>query len=147
MSITGQKVPFVGTVLVALTLKFRKFQQMEQYYAQKAQLPHLFPGSARQRESGFGSLAAGVGRVALSFAKKFLLSAVKSVGKEFLSQSIPELLDVASKKTPKQAVRSAVRKTVKYNWVDLKEREEANDSFGLKNLQEVGQIFFSSQKC
>ena len=26
MSITGQKVPFVGTGLVALTLKFRKFQ-------------------------------------------------------------------------------------------------------------------------
>ena len=26
MSITGQKVPFVGTGLVAITLKFRKFQ-------------------------------------------------------------------------------------------------------------------------
>ena len=85
---------------------------MEQYYAQQAQLPH-FSGPARQRGSGFGSLAAGVGRVALPFAKKFLLPAVKSIGKEFLSQSIPELLDVASKKTPKQAVRSAVRKTVK----------------------------------
>ena len=86
---------------------------MEQYYAQQAQLPH-FSGPARQRGSGFGSLAAGVGRVALPFAKRFLLPAVKSIGKEFLSQSIPELLDVASKKkTPKQAVRSAVRKTVK----------------------------------
>ena len=86
---------------------------MEQYYAQQAQLPH-FSGPARQRGSGFGSLAAGVGRVALPFAKKFLLPAVKSIGKELLSQSIPELLDVASKKkTPKQAVRSAVRKTVK----------------------------------
>ena len=85
---------------------------MEQYYAQQAQLPH-FSGPARQRGSGFGSLAAGVGRVALPFAKKFLLPAVKSIGKEFLSQSMPELLDVASKKTPKQAVRSAVRKTEK----------------------------------
>ena len=85
---------------------------MEQYYAQQAQLPH-FPGPARQPESGLGSLAAGVGRVALPFAKKFLLPAVKSIGKEFLSQSIPELLDVASKKTPKQAVGSAVCKTVK----------------------------------
>ena len=70
---------------------------MKQYYAQEAQLPH-FPGPARQRESGFGSLAAGVERVALPFAKKFLLPAVKSIGKEFISQSIPELLDVASKK-------------------------------------------------
>ena len=114
MSTTGQKVPFVGTVLVALTLKFPKFRYMEQYYAQQAQLPH-FSGPARQRGSGgLGSLAAGVGQVALPFAKKFLLPAVKSIGKEFLSQSIPELLDEASKKkTPKQAVRSAVRKTVK----------------------------------
>ena len=68
----------------------------------------------RQRGSGFGSLAAGVGRVALPFARTFLLPAVKSIGKEFLLQSIPELLDVASKKkTSKQAVQSAVRKTVK----------------------------------
>ena len=86
---------------------------MEQYYAQQAQLPH-FSGPARQRGSGFWSLAAGVGRVALPFAKTFLLPAVKSLGKKLLSRSIPELLDVASKKkTPKQAVRSVVRKTVK----------------------------------
>ena len=86
---------------------------MEQNYAQQAQLSH-FSAPARQRESSFGSLAAGVGRVALPFAKKFLLPAVKSIGKEFLSQSMPELLNLASKKeTPKQAIRSAVRKTVK----------------------------------
>ena len=119
MSITGQKVPSVGTGLVALTLKFRKFQKMEPNYAQQAQLPH-FSGPARQRGSGFGSLAAGVGRVALPFAKKFLLPAVKSIGKEFLSQSIPELFDVTSKKkTPKQTVRSAVCKTVRkqFGWI------------------------------
>ena len=86
---------------------------MEQYYAQQAQLPH-FSGPARQRGSGFGSLAAGVWRVVLQFAKKLLLPNVKSGGKEFSSQSIPELLNVASKKkTPKQAVQLAVRKTVK----------------------------------
>ena len=108
---------------------------MEQDYAQQAQLPH-FSGPARQRGSGFGSLEAGVGRVALPFAKKFLLPAVT----QFLSQSIPELLDVASKKkTPKQAVRSAVLKTVKKQFVDLKEREEANDSFDVINShEEVG---------
>ena len=86
---------------------------MEQYYSQQAVLPH-FSGYSRQRGSGFGSLAAGVGRVAIPFAKKFLLPAVKSIGKELFAQSIPELFDVAAKrKTPKQAVRSAVRKTVK----------------------------------
>ena len=86
---------------------------MEQYYAQQAQLPQ-FSGPARQRGSGFGSLAASFAQVAFPFAKKFLLPAVRSIGEEFLSQSIPELLDVASKmKTPKQAVRSAVCETVK----------------------------------
>ena len=77
MSITGQKVT-VGTV--ALTLKFqkfftvvsyssRKFQWMEQYYAQQAQLSH-FSGSARQRGSGFGSLAFGVFRGLCNFEIK-----------------------------------------------------------------------------
>ena len=32
MSITEQKIPFVDTGLLVLTLKFRKFQQREQYY-------------------------------------------------------------------------------------------------------------------
>ena len=70
---------------------------MEQYYAQQAQLPH-FSGPARQRGSGFGSLAAGVGRVALPFPKKFLLPAVKSIGKEFLSQAYPSCLTLHQKR-------------------------------------------------
>ena len=87
--------------------------KMQQYYSQQAVLPQ-FSSYSRQRGSGFGALAAGVGRVAIPFAKKFLLPAVHSIGKELFNQSIPELLDVASKrKTPKQAIRSAVRKTVK----------------------------------
>ena len=48
MSITGQKVPFVGTGPVTLSLKFRKFQKMTQYYAQQAQLPY-FSGPASKR--------------------------------------------------------------------------------------------------
>ena len=45
-------------------------------------MPH-FTGHARQRRRRFGSLALGVGRVALPFAKKVLLPAVQSIGKEF----------------------------------------------------------------
>ena len=86
---------------------------MEQYYSQQAVLPR-FTGHARQRGSGFGSLAAGVGRVAVPFAKKVLLPAVKSLGKELFVQSLPELVEVATKrKSVKQAAKSAVRKTVK----------------------------------
>ena len=44
---------------------------MQNYYSRQATLPH-FSGHARQRGSGIGSLALGVGRVALPFAKKVL---------------------------------------------------------------------------
>ena len=70
---------------------------MQSYYSRQATLPH-FSGHARQRGSGIGSLALGVGRVALPFAKKVLLPAVKSIGKELFVQSLPELMEVASRK-------------------------------------------------
>ena len=59
---------------------------MDAYYTRQAVLPH-FTGYSRQRGSGIGSLAAGVGRVALPFAKKFLLPAVKSIGKDLIANT------------------------------------------------------------
>ena len=86
---------------------------MQFYYSRQAVMPHL-SGHTRQRGSGLGSLAAGVGRITLPFAKKELLPAVKSIGKELFVQSLPELMDVAmKKKSPKQAAKSAVKRTVK----------------------------------
>ena len=70
---------------------------MQSYYSRQATLPH-FSGHARRRGSGIGSLALGVGRVALPFAKKVLLPTVKSMGKELFVQSLPELMEVAFKK-------------------------------------------------
>ena len=64
---------------------------MEQYYAQQAQLPH-FSGPARQRGSGFGSLTAGVGRVALPFAKKFLLPLSSQLVKNSYHKAYPSCL-------------------------------------------------------
>ena len=102
-----------------------------------------FSGPARQRGRGFGSLAAGVGPVALPFVKKFLLPAVKSIGKEFFLQSIPELLDVASKKkTPKHAARSVVRKTVKKHLGESKRQRRGKDSFDVKiNTKKLVRFF------
>ena len=86
---------------------------MEAYYAQQAVSPY-FSGHYRQRGSGFGALAAGIGRTALRIAKKFVLPAVKRIGKELLLQAAPELIEVASKrKNPKQALKSTVTKTVR----------------------------------
>ena len=87
---------------------------MDSYYANQAtSLPH-FSGHYRQRGSGFGALAAGIGRVALPLARRFILPTAKRIGKELLKQSVPEILDVVSnKKSPKQAVKNKISKTVK----------------------------------
>ena len=88
---------------------------MDNYYSQQAAstMPH-FTGHYRQRGSGFGALAAGIGRFAFPLARKFILPAVKKIGRELLVQGAPELIDVVtSKKTPKQAIKNTVKKTVK----------------------------------
>ena len=87
---------------------------MDSYYANQAtSLPH-FSGHYRQRGSAFGALAAGIGRVALPLARRFILPTAKRIGKEFLKQSVPELLHVvSSKRSPKQALKNTISNTVK----------------------------------
>ena len=88
---------------------------MDSYYANQAttSLPH-FSVYYRQRGSGFGALATGIGRVALPLARRFILPTAKRIGKELLKQSVPELLDVvSSKKSPKQAFKNTISNTIK----------------------------------
>ena len=70
---------------------------MDSYYHNQANLPH-FSGHYRQRGSGFGALALGIGRVALPLARKFVIPAAKKIGKELLLQAAPELIEVATKR-------------------------------------------------
>ena len=88
---------------------------MEAYYSNQASqsMPH-FCGHYRQRGSGFGALAAGIGRVALPLARKFLWPAAKKIGRDLLVQGAPELVEVATKrKSAKQALKSTVAKTAR----------------------------------
>ena len=55
---------------------------MEQYYAKQASLPH-FSGHYRLRDSGLGALAAGIGRVAIPFARWVILPAAKNEQRSF----------------------------------------------------------------
>ena len=86
---------------------------MEAYYSNQASqsMPH-FSGHYRQRGSGFGALAAGIGRVALPLARRIIWPAAKRIGRELLVQGAPELVEVATeRKSAKQALKSTVAKT------------------------------------
>ena len=86
---------------------------MEAYYHQQSVSPY-FSGHYRQRGSGFGALAAGIGRAALPIARKFLWPVAKKIGRELIVQAAPELVEVVTKKkSPKQAIKSTVQKTVR----------------------------------
>ena len=87
----------------------------EAYYSNQAyQSMPLFSGPYRQRGSGFGALAAAIGRVALPLARKFLWPAAKPICPDLLVQGAPEFVEVATKrKSAKQAVKSAVAKTAR----------------------------------
>ena len=87
---------------------------MNSYYANQASsLPH-FSGHYRQKGSAFGALASSIGRAVLPLAPKFVLPAAKSIGKELLLQSVPELMDDSGKKkSPRQALKNTISNTVK----------------------------------
>ena len=74
---------------------------MESYYINQASALSYFSGHYRQRGSGFGALASGIGRIALALARKFIIPAAKKVGIRLLLQSVPELMEVVSKKITK----------------------------------------------
>ena len=86
---------------------------MEAYYQQQSVSPY-FSGHYCQRESGFGALAAGIGRAALPIPRKFLWPVAKKIGRELTVQAAPELVEIVTKKkSPKQAIKSTVQKTVR----------------------------------
>ena len=88
---------------------------MEAYYSNQASqsMPH-FSGHYRQRGSGFGALAAGIGRVVLPLARRIIWPAAKRIGRELLVQGAPELFEVATKRrSAKQALKSTVAKTAR----------------------------------
>ena len=72
---------------------------MEAYCSNQASqsMPN-FSGHYRQRSSGFGAVAAGIGRVALPLARNFLWPAAKKIGRDLLGQGAQELVEVVTKK-------------------------------------------------
>ena len=68
-------------------------------YNQQQLVSPYFSGHCCQRGSGFGALAAGIGRAALPISRK-LACMKKKNGRELILQAAPELVDVVTKKKP-----------------------------------------------
>ena len=86
---------------------------MEAYYHQQYLSPCFF-GHYQQRGSGFGALAAGIGRAALPIARKFICPVARKFGRELIVQAAPEMLEVVTKKkSPKTAAKATLKQTIK----------------------------------
>ena len=72
-------------------------------------------GIGRQRGRGFGALAKVIGRTAIPFLLKYIVSAAKRVGADLLEFAVPEIAEVVSgrrkfKTTAKRVGRQTLRK-------------------------------------
>ena len=80
----------------------------------------------RQRGRGFGALAQVIGRTAVPFLRKYVVPAAKRIGADLLEFAVPEIAEVVSgRKNFKTAAKSVGKKTLKNNWVKVKNRGES----------------------
>ena len=74
----------------------------------------FYRGVGRERGRGFGELAQGIGRSAISFLRKYIVPAAKSVGADLLEFAAPELSEVVSgRKNFETAAKSVGRQTLR----------------------------------
>ena len=123
---------------------------LDNYYAKQVFLPH-FSSYNRQRGNRFGALAAKFGWLASPFARKFLIHAAKSMGKNCLHKACLKFWMLShEEKLPGKLPKKSYQKQWRNRLV-----EEANGLGGPKNAKpqpnqnasrEVGRIFFQQSE-
>ena len=80
--------------------------------SRQVEIPY-YRGVGRQRGRGFGALAQVIGRTAIPFLRKYIVSAAKRVGAYLLEFAVPEIAEVVSgRKNIKTAAKSVGGKTL-----------------------------------
>ena len=73
-----------------------------------------YRGVGRQRGRGFGALAQNIGRTAIPFLRKYVVSAAKRIGADMLEFAAPEIGEVISGRKPfKSTAKSVGKQTLK----------------------------------
>ena len=101
-------------------------------------MPH-FSGNYRQRGSGIGTLAMGIGQVALPLARKFIVPAAKRIGKELLVQAAHEIIDLATKKKSHEKHSKKHNQKTSWSWTqqfayEKKTEDNKNNNNKKKNF-------------
>ena len=76
------------------------------------ELPY-YKGIGRQRGRGFGALAQVIGRTAIPFLRKDIVSAARRVGADLSEFAVPEVADVSGKRNFKTAAKIVGRQTLR----------------------------------
>ena len=63
--------------------------------SREVEIPY-YRGVGRQRGRGYGALPQVIGRTAISFLRKYIVSAAKRVGADLLEFVVPEIAEVVS---------------------------------------------------
>ena len=81
--------------------------------SRQAEIPY-YRGFGRQRGRGFGALAQVMGRTAIPFLRKYVVTAAKRIGADMLEFAAPEIGEfISGRKSFKSAAKSVGRQTLR----------------------------------
>ena len=113
--------------------------------SRQVEIPY-YRGIGRQRGRGFGALAKVIGRTAIPFLRKYIVSAAKRVGADLLEVAVSEKAEVVSgRQNFKTAAKSVGRQTLKNQLGESSRKGTASRVIPTKSTKQIsrsrGDIF------
>ena len=99
--------------------------------SRQVEIPY-YRGVGRQRGRGFGALAQVIGRTAISFLRKYVVSAAKRIGADLLEFAAPEIGEVISGRKSFKSAKSVGKQTLKKQLVEGSRRRTVGRQGGNK---------------
>ena len=98
----------------------------------------FYRGVGRQRGRGFNALAQVIGRTAIPFLRKYIVSAAKRVGANLLEFAVPEIAEVVSGRLNfKTAAKNVGRQTMRKQLVSGSKKRIASRVIPTKSAKQI----------